>query len=294
MFPKAWWICVLLGGAVSFGFAADVPQPADKLTAAETVERNVVARGGLRAWRDVQTMSLTGKLTAGGNQRATIATTARRPGQATLSPRPAEEVQLPFVMELKRPRKMRFELRFNGQAAVQIYDGQNGWKLRPYLNRTTAEPYTDEELKISALQADLDGPLIDYAQKGTSIALDGQEKVEGRDTYKLKVAMKNGHVLHVWIDAQTFLEAKIEGAPRRLDGVPHPVEIYFRDYRAVDGLQIPFALETRVLPVPQIGRGSKVPLIPSERTTIEKVEINPKLAEAEFAKPEVQVASVTR
>ena len=37
------------------------------------------------------------------------------------------------------------------------------------------------------------------------------EKVEGRDTYKLKLTMKNGAALHVWIDAETFPEAKIEG-----------------------------------------------------------------------------------
>jgi hypothetical protein len=40
------------------------------------------------------------------------------------------------------------------------------------------------------------------------------------------------------------LEAKIEGQPRRLDGVSHPVEVYFRDYRRVDGLQIPYHKST--------------------------------------------------
>jgi len=29
--------------------------------------------------------------------------------------------------------------------------------------------------------------------------------------------MKDGNSLHVWIDAKTFLEAKIEGEPRRLE-----------------------------------------------------------------------------
>ena len=61
------------------------------------------------------------------------------------------------------------------------------------------------------MQGDLDGPLVDYAAKGTRIELAGMEKVEGRDTYKLKLTMKNGAALHVWIDAETFPEAKIEG-----------------------------------------------------------------------------------
>jgi len=96
------------------------------------------------------------------------------------------------------------------------------------------------------MQEDLDGPLVDYAAKGTSVELAGMEKVEGRDTYKLNLTRKDGQAIHVWIDPQTFLEAKIEGPPRRLDGTDYPVQVYFRDYRSVNGLQIPFVLETKV------------------------------------------------
>jgi hypothetical protein len=56
-------------------------------------------------------------------------------------------------MELKRPGKMRMELQFNGQTAIQVYDGANGWKLGPFLKRRVVEPYTTEETKISSMQA---------------------------------------------------------------------------------------------------------------------------------------------
>ena len=80
------------------------------------VDKNVAARGGFEAWRAVQTMRTTGKLGAGGTERATLAVPV--PGQpkgqgAILPHRPAEETQLPFVMDLKRPDKVRFELEFN-------------------------------------------------------------------------------------------------------------------------------------------------------------------------------------
>jgi hypothetical protein len=278
--------------------AADVPtsvatSPA-KLSADEIVNKNVAARGGLQAWRAVQTMSLAGRLAAGGNHRATLALPApgRRSGQnVTSPPRPLEEVQLPFLMELKRPRKMRFELQFSGQTAVQVYDGAHGWKLRPFLNRRVVEPYSEDEMKVSSTQADLDGPLVDYAAKGTKVELAGTEKVEERNTYKLKLTLKSGEAIHVWIDAKTFLEAKIEGQPRRLDGTYHPVEVYFRDYRAVSGLQIPYVLETKVLPVAKTAMGLKDPPAPAEKIVIENVVVNPKLDEALFTKPAVEVAS---
>jgi len=91
--------------------------------------------------------------------------------------------------------------------------------------------------------------------------------------------------------ASHFLEAKIEGQPRRLDGVYHPVEIYYRDYRPVSGLQVPFVLETRVLPVAQTKPGLRGPAVPPEKITIDKVVVNPKFDEALFSKPDAGAAA---
>jgi outer membrane lipoprotein-sorting protein len=289
---RVFFFCMAL--AISLA-AAPNPAPSQaKLSAADIVDRNVAARGGLQAWRNVQTLSFAGKMGAGGNQRGVLAVpnpAAAHRSEVITPSRPVEEVQLPFVMELKRPRKMRVELEFNGQKAIQVFDGSNGWKLRPFLNRREVEPYSADELKIASHQQDLDGPLVDYAAKGTRVELVGMEKVEDRDTYKLKLTMKNGEAVHVWIDAQTFLEAKMEGQPRRMDGTDHQVELYFRDYRAESGLQIPHVLETRVLPVKVTKTGLRDTPVPPERITIEKVVVNPKLDESLFSRLSVEAAA---
>ena len=279
--------------AVSLLPAADTQSAPAGLSAAQIVDKNVAARGGLQAWRAVQTLSFQGKMGAGGNQRAVLAVPTPHSKELanTLPRRPAAEAQLPFLMEMKRPRKVRLELQVKDQTAVQVYDGAHGWKLRPFLNRHEVEPFSEEELKIASNQGDLDGPLVDYAAKGTRVQLDGTEKVEGRDTYKIKVTEKTGHAFQVWIDANTFLEAKIEGQPRRLDGTDHPVEVYYRDYRTVDGLQIPFLLETRVLPVGKNSLGMRDTPVPPETIVIEKVVVNPKVEEKLFSKVEVPAAT---
>jgi hypothetical protein len=264
-------------------------QPA-RLTAAEIVNKNVTARGGLQAWHAVQTISMSGKMEAGGNNRPALPVPGTKRGQKIAPARPSAQVELPFRIAMKRGRKLRMELEFNGQTSVQIYDGANGWKLRPFLNRTDYEPYTAEETKTASSQSDLDGPLVDYAAKGTTIESAGSEKVDGRDNYKLKLTLKNGYSFHVWIDAQTFLETKMEGTPRRLDGEYRPVEIYFLDYRAVNGLQIPHVLETRVnsaLTVP----GKKGLQSVTEKIAIESVVVNPKLDDTLFLKPRSEVAT---
>jgi hypothetical protein len=149
-------------------------------------------------------------------------------------------------------------------------------------------------MKVASMQADLDGPLVDYAAKGTKVELAGMEKVESRDNYKLRLTMSNGRSIHVWIDAESFLETKIEAQPRVMDGTPHPVEVYFRDYRTIVGLKIPFVLETKVLPVEETATGLKDPPVPVERISIEKVSVNPKLEDARFVKPEIEVAANPR
>jgi hypothetical protein len=288
---------MMLGMCSLAAFGADQSASAGKLTAAQIVDKNVAARGGLPAWRGVQALKETGKMAAGGNDRSTQPVEipgARRPGKSMplpSNPRLKEEAQLPFTLELERPRKLRLEIEFAGKTAVQVYDGSNGWKLRPYLNRMDVEPYTEDELKLAAQQTDLDGALIDYAAKGSKVELEGTEKVENRDTYKLKVTMANGHETRVWVDAQTFLEAKVEGQPRRLDGKSHSVEVYYRDWRAVNGMQMPFVLETHVVPLATGAAASREPHYPAEKIALDKIVVNPKLEASDFTKPQVQVAA---
>ena len=259
------------------------------LSAAQIVDKNIAARGGLQAWRAVQTISEEGKMGVGGNQRETLAVPQpTKDGKVAGDVRPKEEIVLPFTMNLERPNKARFELKLKkGETAVQVYDGTNGWKLRPYLNRAGVEPYSQDELKLASMQTELDGPLVDYSSKGTKVELEGSEKVEGRDCYKLKLTMSDGRTIHDWIDAQSFLETKIEGQPRRLDGKMHQVEVYYRDYRQVSGLQIPFVLETKVLPVLTKEHGFRDVPVPAEKITLEKVVVNPKLDASLFSRPDV-------
>jgi hypothetical protein len=296
MLRKTLAILISVTFALSLNAAPGTSPTVPKLSAAEIVDKNVAARGGLQAWRGVQTMTLSGKLGAGGNQRAALSVPVpgqrKAQGGTVLPQRPIEEVQLPFVMELKRPGKVRFELQLNNQTAVQVFDGVHGWKLRPFLNRPDVEPYSPEEMKLASTQAELDGFLIDYAAKGTRVELDGMEKVEGRDAYKLKLTLKSGDVTHVWVDSQTYLEAKVEGQPRRLDGTYHPVEVYYRDYRPVNGLQIPFVLETRVLPVAKTATGLRDTPVPPEKIIIDKITVNPILDDSLFSKPETQTAKL--
>jgi len=262
------------------------PTPGEK-DAAPLVEKNVSARGGLDAWRAIDSMTMSGQMDAGKLRssqaiKAMLDSPVRRSKQAGAVAKNQPEtgnqedkvVQLPFVKEQARPRKQRIELTFQGQNAIQVYDGEQGWKLRPFLGRHEVENYTPDELKLASNEQELDGILIDHKRKGNRVEAEGTEQVEGRDAYKLKVTLSNGEVRHVWLDKETYLEVKIDGT-RKMDGKPRPMTTYLRDYKKVDGLQIPHLLETRVDGV-----------VGSERIIVEKVALNSPIADERFQKPQ--------
>jgi outer membrane lipoprotein-sorting protein len=258
--------------------------------ASQLVEKNVAARGGLAAWQSIKSISFTGSLDAGkvrpddglnpaSTERLIEKTTrSSKIGQApeqTLQPvDPGKLVTLPYTLILQRPNKQRIEIKFKDETLVQTYDGEHGWKLQPYLNRGGALPFSKDEMKTAKDFPSLDGPLIDYAAKGTKISADGTELVDSRPAYRLKLTLKDGSVRRIWLDAGTFLDVQVDGT-RRLNG--HDVTTYTaqRDFRTVSGVQVPYEMETRT-----------AGLTDREKIRVDKVAVNPVLDASLFAKPQ--------
>jgi outer membrane lipoprotein-sorting protein len=276
--------------------AAAWPAHVPHLTATQIVDKYVAARGGAQAWKAVQSLQMSGKVEAGKGDsversmalfkddkrfrgKPVGVTPVAGKDEAEAKPEAKaqdEQVQLPFTLDVKRPHKSRLEIQFAGKTAVQVYDGQHGWKLRPFLNRTDAEPFTAAEIKVEAANSNLEGPLFDYAAKGTKVSLEGVDPVQGSDAYKLKLAMKDGTTRYVWIDAKTFLDVKVQGSPRFMDRRMHDVFLLQRDFRKVDGVTLPFVVETSVDGYPD-----------THKMMIENVAVNPKLDDGLFTKPHV-------
>ena len=177
---------------------------------------------------------------------------------------------------MKRPNRSRLEIQFAGKTAVQVYDGANGWKVRPFLNRNDVEPFTADEARSEAARTDMDGLLIDYAAKGSKVEFVGTEPVAGQNAYKLKVTTRSGEAREVWVDGKSFLDVKVEGTARRMDGRVHRVYVYQHDFKAVQGVVMPYVLETAVEGYPQ-----------THRMVIETISVNKTLADARFSKPEL-------
>jgi outer membrane lipoprotein-sorting protein len=248
------WLAVL---ALANGFAAGTlggeAAPASTLTATQIVEKNAAARGGLEAWRNIQTMIWVGHL------------------EGASAPTPSAT----FVLQQKRPNWTRLETTAKDEKTLRVFDGAHGWQMRAISGGgPELRPYTPEELKFATEAQGADGPLIDYQAKGNAVALEGIETVEGREAYRLGVRLAAGQHQTVWIDAQTFLDIRYDRASYDAAGVAKTVSVSYRDYRTIGGLQIPVTVETSV------GSGSA-----ADKMVMERIALNPPLDDGAFTNP---------
>ena len=218
-------------------------------TADDIIAKNIQARGGMDKLKSVKTIKTTATMTMG-------------PG-----------MEAPGIMFQKRPEMARLEFTVQGLTAVQAYDGSKAWQIMPFMGKKDAELMSADETKEMEETADLDGPLVDYKAKGNAVELLGKEKVEGTDAYKLKVTLKNGDVQTEYIDADSYLEIK-EETTRTVRGTEHNFESSIGDYKEVDGIIFPFAIESGVKGTDQ-----------KQKITISKIELNVPADDSIFKMP---------
>ncbi len=227
--------------------------PATTLNPSEIINRNISARGGLEAWQKIQTMVLIGHIESA---HAPVA-------------------RMPFVLEMKRPNKTRFEIKIQNQKSVRIFDGNQGWKLRPTSSgKPNLQQYTSEEVRFARDEPSFGGLLMDFQPSADNVTLDGVEEVAKQLAYRLSVKLPSGIIHHVWIDTQSFLDIKYDRMFINKYGQSVMVSVFNHHYQSVDGLQIPMLIET--------GEGATMA---ADKLLIEKVLLNSPIQESAFAKP---------
>src|SRR6266446_4175996 len=198
------------------GFAQDKNGP----TADELVAKNIEAKGGASALRDLQSLRLSGKMLV-------------QQGQ----------IQLAYLETKKRPDEVRTEASLQGMTQIEAYNGKEGWKVSPFFGRKDPERMSADDAKALIEDAEIDGPLVDWKAKGSTVEYLGTEDVDGTLAHKLKVVRKNGDVTFVYLDPDAFLEIRIL-TQRIKHGAQVEVETDIGDYEKIAGVFLPFSLES--------------------------------------------------
>jgi hypothetical protein len=217
-------------------------------TVDEVIAKNIQAHGGAEKMKSVRSLRTTSKFSQG-------------------------SFRADFRQENKRADKVREEFIIQGLAQVQAYDGKTGWQISPFGGRKDPELLSQDDLKSLVVDADIDGPLMDYKEKGHKAELVGHDSMEGTDCFKIKLSMKNGDVRYYYLDADSYLELKLE-IQTTIRGALQESELYYGDYEQVNGIYYPFAVEQA-----QKGSASRAQI------SVQKIEQNVALEDAHFSMP---------
>jgi hypothetical protein len=218
-------------------------------TADELVNKNIQAKGGIDKIKAIKSVRITGKLNAGGGFTAAT------------------------VQENERPNLVRETFSLQGMTAVTAYDGATGWHIQPFGGHKDPELIGEDEMRGLLIDADFDGPLVDYKEKGNTVEYLGHDIVDGDDALRLKLTLKDGDIIYYYLDPDTFLEIR-EEVQQFIRGSVHESVSEMGSYKPVQGVMYPFS----------ISQGSKAN--PAEQsTTVEKIEVNVPIDKADFALP---------
>ncbi len=211
------FIILLTAGASIGSFAA--AQEAKQMTVDQLVTKNVEAKGGAEALHALQSVKLTGKMLVNEGQ-----------------------MELGYSQTKKRPGAVRTEMSLQGMTMVQAFDGKEGWKISPFQGRKDPEKLSEDDTKSLIEDAEVDGALIDWKEKGSTVEYLGTEDVDGTQAHKLKVTRKNGDINYVFLDPDHFLEIRVT-TQRTEHGAQVETETDLSDYEKVSGVYLPLSVE---------------------------------------------------
>jgi hypothetical protein len=180
----------------------------DGPTLDEVLASHYEALGGTDAWQAVESVRFEGTMSMG-------------PG-----------MEAPFTMTMQRPGNIRLEFTFQGMTGIQASDGDTAWMVMPFMGKTDPEEMPADMAKQLKEQADIEGPLFSWADKGHTVELVGVEEMEGTEVYKVKLTRESGDVRYHYLDSEYYVTVKQEGKTK-VQGQEMEIETSIGDYKEV-------------------------------------------------------------
>ena len=236
----------------------------------EVLASHYEALGGTEAWTAVESVRFEGTMSMG-------------PG-----------MEAPFKMTMKRPDMIRLEFTFQGMTGIQASDGTIAWMVMPFMGKNDPEEMPADMADQLSEQADIEGPLFGWADKGHEVELLGAEEMEGTEVYKVKLTRENGDVRYHYLDSEYFVTVKQEGKTK-VQGQEMEIETSIGDYKELclatsvvvddgapcegDVLVLPHSIESKPKGAPA-----------GQAITITAVAVNPGDIEADYFAMPVKAA----
>jgi len=177
------------------------------------IEQYLKAVGGSKAVSRIQTVSVDGAFTNGAEAK---------PGT--------------YSFRAKQPNRYYTEIQSEGKALIESYNGKSAWHQAE--NGEIATLLGPQALEMEAAAQYYNARLQALAKRKIGAAFKGHVQVRGRDALRVELTYPTGVQWEVYFDPQSHLiaeeQAMIAGIPR---------DIFYDDYRNVDGVKLPYKME---------------------------------------------------
>jgi photosystem II stability/assembly factor-like uncharacterized protein len=217
-------------------------------TVDELVAHHIDALGGAAAVKAIRSLRMTGHIESGA-------------------------LRMDYGEVDARPSLHRDETTIQGLTVVSAWDGTEGWSMSPWGGRREPERMAADDAKTLAQNADFEGTLVDWKQKGHQVEYLGTEDVDGTRAHKLRVVRKDGDIETLYLDPEAYLLIR-KTMQTMTRGVETVFEIDYGSYQKVAGVYFPFTVDLG----PKGGRKN-------QHFIYERIEANVDLDPAQFHYP---------
>lgn len=176
--------------------------------------------------------------TMGGREKLMTIKTIKKMGHGE-----AQGVKYPVNYYAVHNLSERTDFSFNGLTGYNIVTKDSGFNFSPFGGMTTPERMTDEDVRLSDDELDLEGPLVNYQAKGHTIELMENEDIDGVDAIQLRVILKNSKTIFYYIDPDTYYVIRTTAK-----GVSNGQEFtntsnYYNFKKTKEGILFPFTID---------------------------------------------------
>ncbi len=225
-------------------------------TADEIIAKYFENTGGLAKWKALQGVKMTAKVNQGG-------------------------MEIPLVIIQLKDGRQATKVTFQGKDIMQeVFDGATLWghnMMNMKAEKSDAEATENFKQDIG----EFPDPFLTYKERGLKAELLGKEKVDGTETFKIKLIKKpikvdgkeTENTVFYYFDAENFVPLMSESEIKSGEAKGMIRQSKFSDYQEVNGLMFPFSLAQGIK-----DKGTQ-PL------TIVTIEVDPKVDASTFAFP---------
>jgi len=151
-------------------------------------------------------------------------------------------MEMPMVLWMKNPNKIKSVTTFNGQDMIQVFDGEKGYVVSPMTGSTDPVEMTPDQVKQTLRSSMFQNYMANYLKNG-QLALDGEDKVNDKPAYKIKATVEGGTVINMFIDKSSYFLVKTSTTTSQ-NGMTVTLDSYPTDYTETSGVMIPMKTST--------------------------------------------------